>query len=77
MGKRFGAFANYQFTVHPHAVRLRARRRGRTLIAGRRGPQPQGVRVASVCNLALAWVLTLPMAMILSGLLFAIFRQSF
>jgi phosphate/sulfate permease len=28
-------------------------------------------------NLALAWVLTLPMAMILSGLLFVIFRQIF
>jgi phosphate/sulfate permease len=56
---------------------FRARRRGRTLIAGHRGPQPQGVRVASVCNLALAWVLTLPMAMILSGLLFVIFRQIF
>jgi len=47
------------------------------LIAGRRGPQPQGVRVASVRNLALAWVLTLPMAMILSGLLFVIFRLIF
>jgi len=44
------------------------------LIAGRRGPQPQG---ALVRNLALAWVLTLPMAMILSGLLFVIFRQIF
>jgi inorganic phosphate transporter, PiT family len=33
--------------------------------------------VAPVRNLALAWVLTLPMAMILSGLLFVIFRQIF
>jgi phosphate/sulfate permease len=39
--------------------------------------QNPNAKVPPVRNLALAWVLTLPMAMILSGSLFVIFRQIF
>jgi len=36
-----------------------------------------GLQMSTLRNLALAWILTLPIAMILSGSLFWIFRQLF
>jgi PiT family inorganic phosphate transporter len=46
-------------------------------VAGTMVANGSGMQWSTVRNLALAWVLTLPMAMILSGLLFVIFRQIF
>ncbi len=40
-------------------------------------PNQSGLQWATVRNLALAWVLTLPVAMLLSGLLFWGFRHIF
>jgi PiT family inorganic phosphate transporter len=36
-----------------------------------------GIQLSTVRNLALAWVLTLPAAMLLSGSLFWLFRKIF
>ena len=36
-----------------------------------------GIQLSTVRNLALAWVLTLPVAMLLSGALFALFKRIF
>ena len=36
-----------------------------------------GIQMSTVRNLALAWVLTLPVAMLLSGSLFWLFRNIF
>jgi len=36
-----------------------------------------GIQMSTVRNLALAWVLTLPVAMVLSGSLFWLFRNIF
>jgi len=36
-----------------------------------------GLQWATVRNLVMAWVLTLPVAMMLSGFLFYVFRQLF
>jgi PiT family inorganic phosphate transporter len=36
-----------------------------------------GIQISTVRNLALAWVLTLPVAMVLSGALFALFKKIF
>jgi PiT family inorganic phosphate transporter len=36
-----------------------------------------GLQWSTVRNLGLAWVLTLPMAMMLSGFLFFVFRKMF
>jgi PiT family inorganic phosphate transporter len=36
-----------------------------------------GIQWSTVRNLALAWVLTLPVAMCLSGMLFWLFRRTF
>ena len=36
-----------------------------------------GLQLANVRNLALAWLLTLPAAMLLAGTLFVILRQAF
>ena len=46
-------------------------------IAGTMAANRAGLQSRTIRNIALAWVLTLPMAMILSGLLFVIFRQIF
>ena len=46
-------------------------------VAGTMVANGSGMQWSTVRNLALAWVLTLPVAMILSGLLFVIFRQIF
>ena len=36
-----------------------------------------GLQTATICNLAMAWVLTLPVAILLSGTLFWIFVKVF
>jgi inorganic phosphate transporter, PiT family len=46
-------------------------------IAGTMAANHSGIQWSTVRNLALAWVLTLPVAMALSGSLFWIFRKSF
>jgi len=46
-------------------------------VAGTMVANGSGMQWSTVRNLALAWVLTLPAAMIISGLLFFIFRQVF
>jgi len=44
-------------------------------VAGTMAANRSGIQMATVKNLALAWVLTLPVAMLLSGSLFWLFRQ--
>ncbi len=46
-------------------------------IAGTMAANHSGIQWSTVRNLALAWVLTLPVAMILSGSLFWLFRKTF
>jgi inorganic phosphate transporter, PiT family len=46
-------------------------------IAGTMAANKSGIQWSTVRNLALAWVLTLPVAMCLSGLLFFVFRKTF
>jgi inorganic phosphate transporter, PiT family len=46
-------------------------------VAGTMVANGSGMQWSTVRNLALAWILTLPVAMILSGTLFLIFRQIF
>jgi len=46
-------------------------------VAGTMAANKSGIQMSTVRNLALAWVLTLPVAMVLSGSLFALFRRIF
>ena len=46
-------------------------------VAGTMAANGSGMQWSTLRNIALAWVLTLPIAMILSGTLYAIFRQIF
>jgi PiT family inorganic phosphate transporter len=46
-------------------------------IAGTMAANKSGIQMSTVRNLALAWVLTLPVAMVLSGFLFWTFRHIF
>ena len=46
-------------------------------IAGTMAANKSGIQLSTVRNLALAWVLTLPVAMVLSGSLFWLFRKIF
>jgi inorganic phosphate transporter, PiT family len=46
-------------------------------IAGTMAANHSGIQWSTVRNLALAWVLTLPVAMVLSGSLFWVFRRIF
>lgn len=46
-------------------------------VAGTMAANKSGIQMSTVRNLALAWVLTLPVAMVLSGSLFALFRKIF
>jgi PiT family inorganic phosphate transporter len=46
-------------------------------IAGTMAANHSGIQWSTVRNLALAWVLTLPVAMFLSGMLFWLFRRTF
>ena len=46
-------------------------------IAGTMLANGSGMQWSTLRNIALAWVLTLPMAMILSGVLYAVFRNVF
>lgn len=46
-------------------------------VAGTMSANHSGIQMSTVRNLALAWVLTLPVAMLLSGLLFWLFRHVF
>ena len=46
-------------------------------VAGAMVANGSGMQWSTVRNLALAWILTLPVAMLLSGTLFAIFRLIF
>jgi PiT family inorganic phosphate transporter len=46
-------------------------------VAGTMAANGSGLQMSTLRNLALAWVLTLPVAMLLSGSLFWIFRQLF
>ena len=45
--------------------------------AGTMTANKSGIQMSTVRNLALAWVLTLPAAMVLSGFLFWFFRHVF
>jgi PiT family inorganic phosphate transporter len=46
-------------------------------VAGTMAANHSGLQWATVRNMAMAWVLTLPVAMMLSGFLFYVFRQVF
>lgn len=46
-------------------------------VAGTMAANGSGIQLSTVRNLALAWVLTLPVAMLLSGTLYAIFHAVF
>ena len=46
-------------------------------IAGTMAANHSGLQWATVRNMLMAWVLTLPVAMMLSGFLFYFFRQAF
>jgi inorganic phosphate transporter, PiT family len=46
-------------------------------VAGTMAANHSGIQMSTVRNLALAWVLTLPVAMLLSGLLFWLFKSIF
>ncbi len=46
-------------------------------VAGTMAANHSGIQLSTVRNLALAWVLTLPVAMCLSGSLFWLFRRIF
>jgi PiT family inorganic phosphate transporter len=46
-------------------------------VAGTMAANGSGIQLSTLRNIALAWVLTLPCAMILSGVLFVIFRSLF
>ena len=46
-------------------------------VAGTMAANCSGIQLSTVRNLALAWVLTLPVAMLLSGSLFALFKRIF
>jgi len=46
-------------------------------VAGTMAANHSGIQLSTVRNLALAWVLTLPVAMMLSGFLFYVFTKIF
>lgn len=46
-------------------------------VAGTMAANRSGIQLSTIRNLALAWVLTLPVAMLLSGSLFWLFRTIF
>jgi inorganic phosphate transporter, PiT family len=46
-------------------------------VAGTMAANHSGIQMSTVRNLALAWVLTLPVAMLLSGSLFWLFTKIF
>jgi PiT family inorganic phosphate transporter len=46
-------------------------------VAGTMAANHSGIQMSTVRNLALAWVLTLPVAMMLSGSLFWLFTKIF
>lgn len=46
-------------------------------VAGTMAANRSGLQLATVRNLLLAWVLTLPMAILLSGTLYYVFAQLF
>jgi inorganic phosphate transporter, PiT family len=46
-------------------------------VAGTMAANGSGMQWSTLRNIALAWILTLPAAMILSGVLYALFRQLF
>jgi PiT family inorganic phosphate transporter len=46
-------------------------------VAGTMAANRSGIQLGTVRNLAMAWVLTLPVAMLLSGSLFWLFRRVF
>jgi inorganic phosphate transporter, PiT family len=46
-------------------------------VAGTMAANHSGIQWSTVRNLALAWVLTLPVAMLLAGSLFVIFKKVF
>lgn len=46
-------------------------------VAGTMAANKSGLQMSTVRNMLMAWVLTLPCAILLSGLLFVIFRQVF
>jgi PiT family inorganic phosphate transporter len=46
-------------------------------VAGTMAANHSGLQWSTVRNLAMAWVLTLPASMVLSGFLFSIFRRVF
>ncbi|HEV3042319.1 MAG TPA: inorganic phosphate transporter, partial [Roseiarcus sp.] len=46
-------------------------------VAGAMAANGSGIQLSTLRNIALAWVLTLPCAMVLSGVLFFIFRNLF
>jgi PiT family inorganic phosphate transporter len=46
-------------------------------VAGTMAANHSGIQLSTVRNLALAWILTLPVAMVLSGSLFWLFRKMF
>lgn len=46
-------------------------------VAGTMAANKSGIHLSTAPNLALAWVLTLPVAMVLSESLFALFKRIF
>jgi inorganic phosphate transporter, PiT family len=46
-------------------------------VAGTMAANHSGIQLSTMRNLALAWVLTLPVAILLSGSLFWLFRKTF
>jgi len=46
-------------------------------VAGTMAANRSGLQWSTVRNLAMAWLLTLPASIVLSGALFWVFRQSF
>ena len=46
-------------------------------VAGTMAANKSGIQLSTVRNLGLAWVLTLPVAMLLSGSLFWLFKRIF
>ena len=44
-------------------------------VAGTMAANGSGLQISTIRNIAMAWVLTLPSAALLSGLLFWLFRQ--
>jgi PiT family inorganic phosphate transporter len=46
-------------------------------VAGTMAANGSGLQMSTIRNMVMAWVLTLPMAMLLAGLLYALFAQIF